>query len=33
MQQFREIGQLLIEIHVLHFKELGDTESVVTNAV
>ena len=31
MQNFRAIGQLFMEI--LHFKELADTESVVTNAV
>ena len=31
MPDFRATGQLFVEI--LHFKELGDTESVVTNAV
>ena len=31
MQHLRAIGPLFMEI--LHFNELGDTESVVTNAV
>ena len=31
MQNFREIGPLFMKI--LHFKELENTESVVTNAV